>query len=224
MFNFLKGWFGEKKTTLNMWVALNSKVYRRFHDIYIPTFNGTAQIDSLIISPYGIFIVETKNMKGWIFGDEHSTQWTQSIFGKKYRFQNPLRQTYRQKKALSAYLSVDEALINTVVYFNGDCEFKTVLPANVINHGLGRYIKRFSYVVLEQDKIDALVNVIEQHEKQCTTTNRQHVKALRSRHSSFIQCPKCGSSLVKRVAKKGANIGKEFLGCSNFPKCRFIKN
>ncbi|WP_339724804.1 topoisomerase DNA-binding C4 zinc finger domain-containing protein [uncultured Paraglaciecola sp.] len=36
-------------------------------------------------------------------------------------------------------------------------------------------------------------------------------------------CPKCASPMVKRVAKKGANLGNEFLGCSSFPKCRHIE-
>lgn len=36
-------------------------------------------------------------------------------------------------------------------------------------------------------------------------------------------CPKCASPMVKRIAKKGANIGNEFLGCSSFPKCRHIE-
>ena len=37
-------------------------------------------------------------------------------------------------------------------------------------------------------------------------------------------CPKCGSKLVLRTANKGENAGKQFYGCSNFPKCRFILN
>lgn len=43
-------------------------------------------------------------------------------------------------------------------------------------------------------------------------------------NSPVNQCPKCDSELVKRVAKKGVNKGNEFLGCSSFPKCRYIQN
>lgn len=160
MFNTIRGWFGEKKTTLNMWGSLNSRTYHRFHDIYVPTFNGTAQIDHLLISPFGVFIVETKNLKGWIFGDEYASQWTQSLYGNKYRFQNPLRQTYRQKKALAAYFDIDERIIETVVYFVGDCDLKTEMPYNVLDRGLGRYIKGFTEVVLSAHEIDELVKRI----------------------------------------------------------------
>lgn len=36
-------------------------------------------------------------------------------------------------------------------------------------------------------------------------------------------CPKCGAKLVLRTAKKGANIGKQFYGCSAFPKCFYTR-
>ncbi|EHH0849867.1 NERD domain-containing protein [Vibrio vulnificus] len=222
MFNTIRGWFGEKKTTLNMWASLNSRTYHRFHDIYVPTFNGTAQIDHLLISPFGVFIVETKNLKGWIFGDEYASQWTQSLYGNKYRFQNPLRQTYRQKKALAAYFDIDERIIETVVYFVGDCDLKTEMPYNVLDRGLGRYIKGFTEVVLSAHEIDELVKRISYNQNNCTVTKREHVQALRTRHNSKTTCPKCGSPLVERTARQGSYTGSSFLGCSGFPKCRFI--
>lgn len=39
-----------------------------------------------------------------------------------------------------------------------------------------------------------------------------------------LMCPRCGSPLVLRTAKKGDNVGNQFYGCSGFPKCRYIKN
>lgn len=136
----LRGWFGEKKTIFNMWLFLDANVYQRFHDVIIPTKNGTTQIDHLLVSPYGVFIVETKNIKGWIFGSEEQPKWTQSLYRKKYSFQNPVRQTYRQKKVLSEYLELNESAIYTVIHFVGDCKFKTQLPANVISSGLPEFI------------------------------------------------------------------------------------
>lgn len=42
--------------------------------------------------------------------------------------------------------------------------------------------------------------------------------------SSALKCVRCGSALVTRTAKKGANAGKHFLGCSSFPKCRYTRD
>jgi restriction system protein len=219
-----RGWIGEKKTALNMWLSLNTNIYRRFHNIIIPSKSGTSQIDHLLVSPYGLFIVETKNKQGWIYGSENQAKWTQTFYQKKYTFQNPLRQTFRQKKVLSEFLKMDESLIHTVVYFVGDCTFKTPLPANVLTSNLGRYIKSFQDPILTQNEIDRVLKILEQHISESSLTKRDHVQSLNERHSSDTVCPWCGSRLVERTVKKGSNAGSKFLGCEGYPKCRFTKN
>ena len=74
-----------------MWVSLDSNVYKRFHDVILPSRNGTSQIDHIVVCQYGLFIVETKNLKGWIFGSEGNPKWTQSLYGKKYQFQSYIK-------------------------------------------------------------------------------------------------------------------------------------
>ncbi|MGF1584332.1 MAG: NERD domain-containing protein [Bacteroidales bacterium] len=220
----LRGWIGEKKTIFKMWLSLNAKTYRRFHNLIIPSKSGTTQIDHILVSPYGLFIIETKNKKGWIFGSENQPTWTQSLYTKKYSFQNPLRQTFRQKKILSEFLGLDESFIHTIVYFVGDCKFKTELPDNVVRFRLGRYIKKFHSHILSPQDVDRLIRALEQHVSESSLTRRDHVRSLRQRHTSNNVCPRCGSDLVERKVKKGPNIGSRFLGCDSYPKCRFSKN
>jgi len=50
-------------------------------------------------------------MTGWIFGNSNEKQWTQVLFGKKYRFQNPLHQNYKHTKAVQKLLGVNHNLI-----------------------------------------------------------------------------------------------------------------
>ena len=59
--SMFEGWFGEKKTQFKLWLSLNNELYRRFNDVIIPSSNGTTQIDHILVSPFGLFIVETKN-------------------------------------------------------------------------------------------------------------------------------------------------------------------
>jgi len=219
----LRGWFGEKKTAFYMWLSLDAKVYRRFHDVIIPAKNGTTQIDHLLVSPYGVFIVETKNIKGWIFGSENQPKWTQSLYGNNFSLQNPIRQTFRQKKILSEYLDLDESIIHTVIYFVGKCKLKTHLPTNVIKSGLGRYIKQFRNPILSPEEISRVVAALEHYVAESSLTSKDHIRSLRERHSSTTVCPKCGSKLIERTAKKGPNAGSRFLGCENYPRCRFTK-
>ena len=148
-----KGWIGEQKTEFNLRFSLDKKLYRRFHDVIIPSSNGTTQVDHILVSPFGLFIVETKNKMGWIYGSESQSKWTQVIYGKKYSFQNPLRQTHRHKKVLSKFLDLNESNIETIVYFNGDSTFKTELPSNVLSYGLGSYIKQFQRITAPLNSI-----------------------------------------------------------------------
>lgn len=219
----IRGWAGEKKAALSLWASLDNNVYKRFHNLIIPSENGTTQIDHLIVSEFGLFIVETKNKGGWIFGSEGQSKWTQTISGKKYSFQNPLHQAFRQKKVLSAFLGIDESLIRIVVYFAGNCKFKTQLPENVVKSNPGGHIKRFNVPLISDTTIYRIGNEISALRSQSSLTNADHVRSLKDRHTSTTTCPKCGSSLVERVAKKGPNAGKKFLGCDAYPKCRFTR-
>lgn len=221
---FFKGWFGEKKTAWKLSLWLNRKRYKKFHSMIIPTSNGTSQIDHIVVSAFGVFIIETKNMKGWIFGSEDRAKWTQVVFKKKYRHQNPLRQTYRQKKCLAEFLDIHESYIQTIIYFNGDCVFKTPQPANVINYGLIRYIKRFSHKVLSENEIVKIIEKLNLHQRESKLTKRDHIRSLHQRHNSTTTCPRCGSALVLRKALKGPKAGSQFLGCETFPSCRFSKS
>lgn len=220
----LKGWFGEKKTALAIWWGLDEKVYSRCHDVIIPSRNGTTQIDHLLMSRYGLFIVETKNMKGWIFGAEDQAKWTQVLYRQKHSFQNPLRQTFRQKKVLSEFLSIDERFIHTVVYFVGDCRFRTKLPSNVLRSGLASYVKKFQSQVLTPEDLSDIRRQLTDLADNAPASKKEHLASLRERHSSDVVCPKCGSKLVERAARNGPSAGSKFLGCSSYPKCRFTKN
>ena len=222
--NMVKGPLGEEKVAFKMWLSLDKGIYKRFHNTIIPSSNGTTQIDHILVSPHGIFIVETKNKGGWIFGSEKQAKWTQSFYGKKYSFQNPLRQTFRQKKILAEFLSVDETYIHTIIYFVGDCKFKTQLPSNVINSGLAKYIKMFVDKVLSIGEVDRVTKKLEKHNLESTISTGDHVRSLKERHNSDTVCPKCGASLKLKTAKKGPKVGSKFLGCENYPRCRFTRN
>ncbi|MGC9451387.1 MAG: NERD domain-containing protein [Oceanipulchritudo sp.] len=220
----MKGWLGEKLTALGIWMHLDKETYRRFHNVIVPARNGTTQIDHVIVSPFGIFVVETKNYQGWIFGSADQAQWTQSIYGKKHRFQNPLRQNYRHIKCLSDYLDLPEDRFHSVVFFIGDCKLKTELPANVMTSGLSGYIKRHTALILDQDAIARTIARLSGLKEDPSLTNRNHLASLRERHTSDTICPKCGADLVQRTVRNGPRAGQTFIGCSAYPKCRFTRS
>ena len=218
-----KGWFGEKKTQFNLWLSLDTKLYRRLHDVIIPSNNGTAQIDHILVSPFGIFVIETKNYKGWIYGSESQSNWTQVIYKSKHNFQNPLRQTHRHKKVLSKYLSISETNIQTVISFVGDVQFKTELPSNVLRSGVSSYIEQFDERVFSEEEVERIMALLTNVKSEINISKEEHIQSLHNRYASKTICPKCGSELVMREVKQGARKGSQFLGCSSFPRCRYTK-
>jgi restriction system protein len=229
-----KGIIGETMGSLAHTVFLDKAVYHELNNVTIPTLDGTTQIDHLIVSRYGIFVIESKNMNGWIFGNEKSAEWTQSFPGGKFKFQNPLRQNYRHTKCLSEFLGIGHDKLHSVVMFWGDSIFKTPMPQNVLDKGYSNYIKSKSEVLFTDEEVNEIVKAIQTGKLPRTwATRREHVASLNKRHTKSVTpshvsssdtqiCPKCGSAMVKRTAKSGTNAGNEFWGCSRYPGCRGI--
>ena len=152
-----KGWDGELTVELSHWLYLNKKTYHVFNNVTLPLFGGeTTQIDHIIVSIYGIFVVETKNMKGWIYGKEKEPKWTQVFFSKKYPFQNPLRQNYKHIKTISEILKIPENKFHSIIFFIGDCKLKTKMPENVFLKGYTKYIKSKTEKILTDREVTSI--------------------------------------------------------------------
>lgn len=226
--SWFKGWLGELAVKFSAKLYLPRDQYHAFHNVTLPTPDGTTQIDHIFVSEFGIFVVETKNMTGWIFGGERQAQWTQKIYKKSFKFQNPLRQNYKHVKALESALELPPETLHSVVVFVGGSTFKTPMPENVTEGSkVVSYIKSFHRPVLSTDQVARAVKKIESGRLiPSHATHREHVARLKARSDvgSVQLCPKCGSEMVLRTAKKGQNAGKQFWGCSRFPQCRTVIN
>lgn len=221
LLSFIKGWFGEVQGSVAHSLFLDTSVYHSIDNVTIPAANGTTQIDHVIVSRFGIFVIEDKNMKGKIYGDERSRQWTQFIFGQKYRFQNPLHQNYRHTRVLSDFLGIDHQKLHSVVMFWGDAELKTPMPPNVLTRGYATYIKSKQVLIFSDEEVSQLIETLKTGMLPRTwATRKSHIASLKERHNSTTVCPKCGSALVVRTTRSGTNAGRSFLGCSSYPRCR----
>jgi hypothetical protein len=102
------------------------------NNVTLETQQGTTQIDHILVADTGLFVIETKHYSGWIFGRATDPQWTQVIYNKKSRFQNPIRQNYGHVKALQALLSLSPDAFVPVVVFTGEAVFKSDLGPTVL--------------------------------------------------------------------------------------------
>jgi restriction system protein len=141
----------------------------------------------VVVSPFGIFVIETKNYRGWIFGSEKQRQWTQQIYRSKHKFQNPLHQNKLHVKALMQFLNLPEDHFHSVVLFIGNTEFKTDMPDNVLNGGLIRWIKNHAEPRIVTSTVDQAVSQLSELDRTINrrTASREHLKALRTRRGSL---------------------------------------
>jgi hypothetical protein len=227
--SLLKGFIGEALGGFAAKLFLDPTHYHSLNSVTLQTGHGTVQIDHVIVSRFGVFVVEAKNYQGWIFGAEHQAEWTQCLpGGRKFRFQNPLRQNYRHIKSLAEFLGLSDHCFHSVVMFWGDSEFKTPMPANVLSRNYATYIKSKTDVHFSDSEVTRIVTTLQSGRMPTglikgLETRRVHLDSLEDRHGSNTRCPKCGIELVERVAKHGARAGERFLACRAFPRCRFTK-
>ena len=222
---FAKGIFGEFLVNLAINLRLDKKKYHLLKNVTLPTEDGTTQIDHIVVSQYGIFVIETKNMKGWIFGGEHQKTWTQKIYKHSNKFQNPLHQNYKHTKTIESLLELEADKIFSIVTFVGENTFKTEMPKNVTQGGrFISFITSKTNKILSEKEVQKIISMIENGQLSKTRkTNKEHIKhvkkIVKEKESTSI-CPKCGSALILRVSKQGVNKGNKFYGCSSYPKCR----
>ena len=222
---WFKGHLGEFAVNLAIKLRLDKETYHLIKNVTLPTEDGSTQIDHVIVSVYGVFTVETKNMKGWIFGGQQQKNWTQKIYRRNHSFQNPLHQNYKHTRTLQSLLGLNDEQIFSVIAFVGDATFKTPMPENVtLGNGFLRYIKARTTPVLTPEQVQTIIDSIEGGRlARSFKTNREHVahvKSIVAEKAGAPSCPKCGSTMVSRAVKRGANAGSTIWGCPRYPACR----
>lgn len=223
-----KGALGEKQVALRLRRGL-SEEYMILNDVYLPLPDGTTtQIDHVVVSQYGVFVVETKNYSGWIFADEKSAQWTQTLRNTKSRFQNPMRQNFRHICALAENLGIDRSYFHGVVVFSNNCTFKTDMPNGVVYvSGVAEFIRGFTTTRIKPVQVPEVESVIRAWQATVTEEEKSsHVDNLKRRHAGVNVgdnplCPYCGGEMILRNRKKD---GKAFYGCKSYPSCKGIVN
>ena len=124
----INGYYGEHlvQRELNL-VKLFGRKGEILRNIYIPKEDGeTTEVDVLFITVKGIFVIESKNYSGWIFGDEKSYKWTAMLPNKiKNKFYNPIKQNDLHIEHLRKYLDMDIPLFS-IIAFSERCEVNKI--------------------------------------------------------------------------------------------------
>ncbi|MCO6026149.1 NERD domain-containing protein [Prevotella cerevisiae] len=225
-FNSSKGKIGEEKMAVLL--KLLPKEYVVLNNVIISNGESMAQIDHVVVSPYGIFVIETKNYKGWIFGKDYYKQWTQNIYGKKYKFYNPVKQNETHVRALRkllyqfggiSYISIIAFSSKTSLFVESEEAYVThILKVNSI-------IKDYIIKQVSTEHVEQIVQLINERRYIGDIAEDLHLDYVYSgKHHYEIameqgKCPWCGGTLMVRNGRHG-----RFYGCSNYPRCKFTHN
>ena len=262
-----------------LYVKLFGRKGKILRNVYLPKDNGeTSEVDVIFITQKGIFVFESKNYSGWIFGDERSKYWTAMLPNKiKNQFYNPVMQNRTHLKWMKEFVGEDIPLFSIIV-FSERCELKKVTiysdDVKVIKrdrtYATVRDFWDESPDMVSDERIEELYAKLKERTKVDKATKAAHVENIEKKYKSSdhpknkskeiddikasnladskdesstvnneeapvtvtitnkmeeepseMICPKCGSKLVLRTARKGGN---KFYGCSAYPKCRYVKN
>ncbi len=259
-------------------------------NLYLPkNETETSELDVVLITTDGIFVFESKNYSGWIFGNERQRTWTQTLpagrggSAHKEHFYNPVWQNHQHIKVLKAVLS-REVPVYSVIVFSDRCTFKDITVtdpeisvihrADVVETVKSRAQNTGN--ALTPEDIDSICNRLYPLTQITEAEKLMHIQKIREMlktetalqqdspetdiadpapeiepkqepepsisdpvpvqlpdadgngtadgPAQLSDCPFCGGKLVLRTATKGARAGKQFYGCSNYPKCRYVKN
>ena len=217
-----RGFMGEfwVKLELN---KLPKDKYIVLNDIMIKDEIKTNQIDHLVLSKYGIFVIEMKNYHGLIKGFELNDKWCQYLGKNKNYFMNPIHQNYGHIKSLASLLKLDDRYFISIICFSN--QTKLDVRSNVITQVefLKDEILKHKEIIVNKD-LKELLNIILSNNIKDKSLRKQHIKNIKTKINKNNElennmiCKKCGSKLVWRDGKYG-----KFIGCSSYPKCKYIK-
>jgi len=159
--------------------------YHLMNHITLPLSDGTTQVDHILISRFGVFVIETKDYKGWIFANPKQANWTQVLFKQKFKFQNPIFQNFRHVRAVQELLDfLAPEVVKSVVVFTGEAEFKTEVPNGVFSLSeFVDYIRAQTDEVMSLNRVQFCVGRLETTRLSITSeTDIEHVRNLGRRH------------------------------------------
>ena len=197
----IRGKHGENRVKWVIGETVENEQYV-INDLIVSNNENTAQIDHIVINPRGVFVIETKNYSGEIYGSENQREWTQVLaYGNvKNKLYNPLKQNathiYNVKKI------VGNLPIHSLVVFvqnnTNHIEANNVIPLSDLKRTLNSGVSVLSVKQMEKAYQLLLANKTE-------ISTKEHIDNIRAQQWNVEHgiCPRCGGKLVLRNGKYG---------------------
>ena len=222
----IKGYIGEKLVIKKL-KKLNKRKYKVINDVLLKTQKGSTQIDHIVISKYGIFVIETKNYKGIIKGNEYDDNWSQILINKSETLRNPIKQNNGHIKALKDLIpELRYKNIKSIILFTKRARLEVNCETSVTYFNkVNKIIKKYRNEEFTKEDVERIYNKINELNINSFKERKTHVKNVKrnikqaKRSIRKNRCPRCGGKLKKKTGKYG-----KFKGCKNYPQCTFKMN
>ena len=177
---------GEALVSRELQSNFNGPDYHLLNHITLKLKDGTTQIDHIVVSRFGVFVIETKHYNGWIFANAKQATWTQVLYRQKFKFQNPIFQNMRHVEAVKNILDfLPSSCVQSLVVFTGNAKFKTDIPPGVFTASeLIKYLRNHVDEAMSVNRLQFCVGRIETARLAVSREiDLEHVKNLEHRHS-----------------------------------------
>ena len=166
-------------------------------NLYLPKKDGTTcEVDLVAISSRGIFVFESKNYSGTIYGQEDKPYWYQMVrrdlrsLPKKSSFFNPIMQNGMHARVLASIISEKKDYIHPIVVFGNRCRLKRVVwnkEKTVVTkcRHLGRYIRRYKKNALTKNEIETAYKCLLPYTEVGYWDRVRHIKNIQDKQSKF---------------------------------------
>jgi hypothetical protein len=130
--------------------GLEKSRYTVINRLRVPAGGGTIDIDHLVVSKFGVFVIESQYARGWVAGGEFQDRWKQYHLRRFTRLDNPMHRNALQAQAVENLLGIPASKIHRIVVLLGQKGFKTPMPENLLTPDrLIRYIRKNSQQLLD---------------------------------------------------------------------------
>ena len=136
--------------------------YVHLQTLELPSGRKAGPLAHVLVSPYGLFVLEVVELSGRIAGAEKLAQWTYGRTGTTQRLRNPLQKCQQQARRLAEFLGLTEQQVHSVVLFTGRCDFSGDMPPEVTQgQGAVAYIHRLLKTEFEPEQMQLLLDRLE---------------------------------------------------------------
>lgn len=215
-----KGFLGEQQVKKQLCKNKLSKTLS-VNDLLFISDGKSVQIDHVLINSQGLFVIETKNYSGRIYGSDAQLEWTQVLGRSKFKFYNPVKQNATHVFHLKKLLLPKKIPVHSVVVFVKNNTSYITSNSVIGISSLPEYLAKYRADILSESEIDELYDFFMDIKANTDITKHEHLKSvdeLKQKLDNNI-CPRCGGNLLVRSGKYG-----DFFGCVNYPDCTFTKN